>query len=169
MKSCQQFAQLSQRRPEMAEITCTCCGLTFESDQKRLKQSGPVCRPCVREKERAYRSNRKAAGNPVVSTKMPPAYHQEYQKAYSQDPVVRARRASAEAERRRDDRHKPKILARLAVRNALRRGALIKGDCEVCGSDKTEGHHDDYDRPLDVRWLCRNHHREHHIKATGAA
>jgi endogenous inhibitor of DNA gyrase (YacG/DUF329 family) len=33
--------------------------------------------------------------------------------------------------------------------------------CEVCGK-KGERHHDNYDRPLEVRWLCRTHHSEVH-------
>lgn len=47
--------------------------------------------------------------------------------------------------------------------SAIRSGKLIKQPCEVCGTDvKIEAHHDDYMKPLDVRWLCRFHHQEHH-------
>ncbi len=42
-----------------------------------------------------------------------------------------------------------------------RRGLLIEQPCEVC-QEKAEMHHDNYDKPLDVRWLCREHHLEHH-------
>ena len=52
--------------------------------------------------------------------------------------------------------------ARQTVRNAVKRGSLVRLPCEVCGEAKSEGHHDDYDKPLDVRWLCRTHHVEHH-------
>ncbi len=43
-----------------------------------------------------------------------------------------------------------------------RRGKLLKQPCEVCGNLKSEKHHDDYSKPLEVRWLCRKHHLEHH-------
>ena len=52
--------------------------------------------------------------------------------------------------------------AHVALRSALRRGLLSREACEVCGEARTDGHHDDYDRPMLVRWLCRKHHRAHH-------
>lgn len=51
------------------------------------------------------------------------------------------------------------------VENAIRWKRLVKGPCEVCGAEKVEAHHDDYSRTLDVRWLCRPHHLEHHRRA----
>ena len=52
--------------------------------------------------------------------------------------------------------------ARHAVLSAVRDGRLKKLPCEVCGDPKVHGHHDDYSKPLDVRWLCATHHAEHH-------
>ena len=43
----------------------------------------------------------------------------------------------------------------------LRRGKITKKPCEVCGL-AAEMHHDDYDQPLRIRWLCREHHLHHH-------
>ncbi len=48
------------------------------------------------------------------------------------------------------------------LRDYVRRGKMIRLPCEVCGDVKTHGHHDDYDKPLEVRWLCVFHHRETH-------
>jgi hypothetical protein len=44
----------------------------------------------------------------------------------------------------------------------IRRGKIVKGTCEVCQSVKVEAHHEDYTKPLQVRWLCRTHHMELH-------
>ena len=55
-----------------------------------------------------------------------------------------------------------KRAAHVATGNAIRDGRLVKGPCEVCGSLIVDAHHDDYSRPLDVRWLCRVHHLMHH-------
>lgn len=51
-----------------------------------------------------------------------------------------------------------KYLAHVAVQRALATGTLVKAPCEVCGSKAVDAHHDDYRKPLDVRWLCRRHH-----------
>jgi hypothetical protein len=61
-----------------------------------------------------------------------------------------------------------KRLAQQAVERAVRRGTLIRKVCEVCGKRNSEAHHDDYSKPLDVRWLCRKHHAEHHRKQRDA-
>lgn len=53
--------------------------------------------------------------------------------------------------------------AHLAVQRALKAGILEKESCEVCGNENVDAHHDHYDDPLEVRWLCRRHHtRLHH-------
>jgi len=56
--------------------------------------------------------------------------------------------------------------AHCVVSNALRAGRLVKPDeCETSGcesADRLHGHHDDYAKPLDVRWLCPLCHRHWH-------
>lgn len=62
--------------------------------------------------------------------------------------------------------------AQHAVSNALRDGRLKRGPCEQEGSDCTgriEAHHDDYAKPLEVRWLCVTHHRGYHAQEPPAA
>jgi ribosomal protein S27AE len=40
---------------------------------------------------------------------------------------------------------------------------LHEKPCEVCGAtENVHAHHDDYSKPLEVRWLCSRHHAEHH-------
>lgn len=56
------------------------------------------------------------------------------------------------------------------VEKAVARGLLQRKPCEVCGADgrmadgrpEVQAHHDDYARPLEVRWLCQKHHHEAH-------
>lgn len=56
-----------------------------------------------------------------------------------------------------------KYEAHLAVQRAVKAGALEKESCEVCGVKAVDAHHDHYEKPLRVRWLCRRHHtRLHH-------
>lgn len=39
---------------------------------------------------------------------------------------------------------------------------LEQQPCEVCGEQRAHRHHDDYSKPLEVRWLCPRHHGEVH-------
>ena len=53
---------------------------------------------------------------------------------------------------------------------AVRKGILSPEPCEVCGDHgkfkdgrrKVQAHHDDYNKPLEVRWLCQKCHHEWH-------
>jgi hypothetical protein len=64
------------------------------------------------------------------------------------------------------EKNRDKRAAHIAVGNALRDGKLVKGPCEVCGSAQVDAHHDDYSKPLVVRWLCRTDHVALHRRAT---
>lgn len=58
--------------------------------------------------------------------------------------------------------NREKLKAHAIVRQALRDGTLKRGRCEVCASLRSEAHHDRYDLPLEVHWLCRRHHQQLH-------
>jgi hypothetical protein len=54
--------------------------------------------------------------------------------------------------------------AKLLTKNAIKRGDLVRPrHCSECNSTyKIEGHHNDYTKPLEVRWLCEKCHKNWH-------
>lgn len=75
---------------------------------------------------------------------MPPEEQNSYGTGFS----------ATERERRRK--------AREILNHYLRDNHVARLPCEVCGNPNTEAHHDDYSKPLEVRWLCFKHHRAWH-------
>lgn len=65
-------------------------------------------------------------------------------------------------------RYPKRSFARTSVQNAVRVGDLIKPDyCEGCNNKtRLEGHHSDYNKPLDVIWFCDPCHKKWHRENT---
>jgi ribosomal protein S27AE len=59
-----------------------------------------------------------------------------------------------------------RYIARWKLRAAVRFGKIVKPkSCSQCGKETSVvGHHDDYEKPLIVRWLCRKCHTELHME-----
>jgi hypothetical protein len=61
---------------------------------------------------------------------------------------------------RAEDKRRAK--AHSAVAYAIRKGDLVRMPCVRCGEQKSVGHHEDYDKPLEVTWLCQPCHKQRH-------
>lgn len=98
------------------------------------------------------------------------AYERERAKLPHRKRLVKEYRqteAGKEATRRANSKYEKqnpiKRAAHIITGNAIRDGKLMREPCEVCGAEKSEAHHDDYNYPMSVRWLCRKHHVAHHV------
>ena len=62
--------------------------------------------------------------------------------------------------------HPEWVRAHKAVAYALKTGKLTRSPtCQHCGKKRfTHAHHDDYQRQLDVLWLCARCHRQLHVE-----
>jgi hypothetical protein len=76
------------------------------------------------------------------------------------------RRRGYERKYYRNPANRHKDYARSAVNTALENGRLSRGlSCESCGeTTDLEAHHEDYSKPLVVKWLCVACHRAVHRK-----
>lgn len=83
----------------------------------------------------------------------------EYEKLRFQTPERKAKVLLYQ--RRRRHKYPEKTKARTMVNRAIRRGKIIRQPCEICGQI-AQAHHEDYSKPLDVKWLCFEHHRIAH-------
>jgi len=83
-----------------------------------------------------------------------------YDRARSKEPErIKAVTEITRAWRAEDSR---RTLAHSSVARAMRRGELVQHPCCRCGAEKTVAHHEDYDKPLEVVWLCQPCHKQRH-------
>jgi hypothetical protein len=59
-----------------------------------------------------------------------------------------------------------RVAAHNAVARAIKSGKLTRGLCERCGAEKPYAHHEDYNKPLDIMWLCQPCHKQRHKEIT---
>ena len=143
--------------------TCFKCGLSksfddFYAHPQMADGHLGKCKLCARldcstrrnnkrEEVRAYDRKRGSLPHRIAAVKLFSAEHPE---------------AHREGNLRYSERYPEKKAAHTAVSNALRDGKLFRKPCEVCGIAKSQAHHDDYTKPLEVRWLCDSDHKKHH-------
>lgn len=140
---------------------CTACGVEKPLDQfhrnaQCLHGRAPRCKPCVCRYVREHRA----------------AHVEEHRARDRAEDRTEKRRAYWKARHVRrlgDERFQIQERAREAVKYALRAGRLKRAPCEACGAFETDAHHDDYSKPLVVRWLCRVCHAAHHKRQADAA
>jgi hypothetical protein len=70
-----------------------------------------------------------------------------------------------------------KLACHSLVAAEIKAGRLTAQPCEVCGKLPIKGshgkrqvfaHHEDYEKPLTVRWFCQRHHLDHHSRIKAA-
>lgn len=115
---------------------CNECGLEFKANPYEVKRGGGKF--CSRNCQRSHQAkiNAEASRGNLTQAEM--------------------------NARSRSRTPKEVILAHRAVDTAIKNGSLVRQPCEVCGADRVDAHHDDYSKPLQVRWLCRGHHLQFH-------
>ena len=143
---------------------CPHCGIqkpttAFHIDRYRASGLANWCKPCRRARSRKAHLQERHAD---------PEHAAQACRDY--------RAAHPEASRQADHRSYRKKVANGAaqakrkVRDALRSGMIERCPCEGCGATSNlHAHHDDYSKPLEVRWLCRTCHGRHHRLLRDAA
>lgn len=82
----------------------------------------------------------------------------EYQKRYRLEHKKRiSKQVYAWAQRNKVKRNIYQTIYR-----GIKKGTLKRKPCIICGTVKSEAHHEDYSKPLDVVWYCHIHHLNLH-------
>ena len=127
---------------------CSCCGLSkpvaaFQVRKASKDGRTASCGHCLSKRDKARDTPERAAQRKSYQHGVGKVYANKAKRNYiKRNPIKRS--------------------ATIAVGNAIRDGKLIKKCCEVCGNVESFAHHDDYNKPLLVRWLCDFHHKEWH-------
>lgn len=136
-----------------------------------------ICFKCKNKKElRLFYKHPKTADKHLNKCKL--CTKKDVKKRY-ENPIFRKRIEKYESERfKRPERKEQlaryrkeknkkfpnKYRARTKLNHAVRDGHIERLPCEKCGEPKSDGHHRDYRKPLDVKWLCRRCHYIEHGK-----
>ena len=102
----------------------------------------------------------------ILKRKQQKAEAQKRYKASLKGKVTQSRYYSSQAKKDASKRWRAKnsykIFAHRSVERAIKLGIIIRQPCEICQKENAFAHHDDYSKPLEVRWLCNFHHSKWH-------
>lgn len=146
---------------------CRVCKQIFEPTAYQLSKSDYRCLMCRRQADKEWRDKHKANGTTFKIGKASKEWWREYENKRNNDPTHKAYKAAAMKRYAQNPRLRHKFEARWLTHRAIKAGKLIKQPCEQCGNVKVQAHHRDYDKPLDVMWLCATCHRHIHAQAEG--
>lgn len=116
------------------------------------------CKSCDANKQRSYRDKdieRKRLHNRLYELKRKSSYRAIRN-------ILNQLRYMNDKQRILSERDPIKVKARRDLTNAVLRGEIVKQPCEICGELKVAAHHPNYNKPLEVRWLCYQHHAQLH-------
>ena len=144
----------------------------FYKDARTYDGLHSHCKPCHKVFTQKYRTTEKGLS---VSRQSVKKYRQTAggiaarKKYWKSEKGIAQRKKNESTDKRKEyliiDRLSEKGLARNALKRAVRRKEISKQPCVFCGSvERVHAHHEDYSKPLDVVWLCPQHHSDVHKK-----
>lgn len=89
-------------------------------------------------------------------------YYRSYEKTEKR--ILSKRKRAKGYTKKYKEKNPKKRQAHIIVGNSIRSGALIRPNiCSECErTQNIQAHHDDYNKPLEVRWLCSRCHIKWH-------
>lgn len=144
-------------------VICEICGKEFEANHSQAKYCSIKCRrQGNRNSWNKYGKNNREKRRQASRYGYKIHREEKIAKTKAYQATEAGKRAMKKSYKNGKQKYPEKYYARQEVLKALRKGLLIKGPCEVkgCKIKKVEAHHDDYSKPLEVRWRCHRHHRE---------
>ena len=124
----------------------------FPRNRTKKDGRGSNCKNCKKKIDSRYREENRS----LLSQKEKEwrNNNKDYLREYRRQHV----KQRTESTKRWKRRNPEKAKAHQKVRRAIITGKLTRLPCEKCENPHSEAHHDDYSKPLEVRWLCRQCH-----------
>lgn len=144
---------------------CKYCEKDKPEDQ--FRKHSRKCKPCQAKATAMWREKNPEKARIQISQWRADnkQWMQEYNRQRYRSPdFKRSPNAGLFAKRWRDA-NREKRNASAKVYYALKTGKLTKPkDCSICGDDYyIIAHHEDYSKPLEVKWVCQSCHRKIHL------
>jgi hypothetical protein len=158
---------------------CKDCGISKDSSE--FSHHSGICKPCRNEKYRKYYQKNKEhvadvqrkyrhENKEIIYARWKSYYQKNRERIMLYWKEFRKENGKKIYEQEKAIRMTPsgkkRFIANHKVYEAILSGKMSRPTvCENCHSvSRTEGHHVDYDKPLDVIWLCRSCHENVHRK-----